>query len=113
MANNTISQIKLGNTIYDICDYTFRTKMTWWKKLDRTVSSAVSVSANYLQDFGWGNSVPSNYTYWGYLQYNTASIHLSVVTLTEGGMVLSNRSSSTISVSPTATMLYTTSLLDS
>lgn len=113
MANNTISQIKLGTTTYDICDYTFRTKMTWWKKLDRTVSSAVSVNANYLKDFSWSNSVPSNYTYWGYLQYNTASVHLAVATLTEGGMALINRSTSTISVFPTATMLYTTSLLDS
>ena len=38
MANNTISQIKLGTTTYDICDYTLRDQaIRAYYKASRTV----------------------------------------------------------------------------
>lgn len=112
MANNTISQIKLGTTTYDICDYAARQKILLWKMINKTVASSITIPSHYIDHCTWQESTPSNYEYWGYRDYNLTSIYATPLTFTEGGMAFGNVKSSAITIEPYATLIYMTSTLD-
>ena len=117
MAIDTISQIKIDNTTYDFCDYEIRSKLVQWLSVTCRVSSSsvsLTVPAGDLLSFSWGyrTSSVSDYTYWGYLNYNLGSAgtdnSIYAVTLTEGGMVVANANTTSDKIlsNPEASLLY-------
>ena len=88
MANHTISQIKLGTTIYDICDYAARNNFLDPQTVNCTLSADQSISATSNKSITWSskNKTVTDWIYFGYLYYNTASQNVYVVTLTENGI---------------------------
>lgn len=114
MANPTISQIKINDTIYDLCDFDFRSHIKKWHRKYKNPQSSVTVPAMAQTTCYWDHSdIPSDYEFWGYLEYDTNSIYVYPVTINHSAMVLFNRQSSRDStVTPHAFMLYTSPLLD-
>lgn len=108
MANNTISQIKLGTTTYDICDYTARNNFLIPRVVNCTLNADQSISATSNKNITWStkDQTVTDWIYFGYLHYNTASQNVYVVTFTENGMNLFNKGTSAVTVRPTATQLY-------
>lgn len=109
MANNTISQIKLGNTVYDICDYTAR-KNTWaFYGVDCSISAPFSYPSGHVEySVTWVKSPTpaTDWTYLCYAQYNTASTDVFLVYAYENGAVFCARKTGVTGVNPTASQIY-------
>ena len=108
MAIDTISQIKLNTTTYDICDYVARKNLTFFNIVECTINGSKSFSGKKNTVFSWANKDidVTNLTYMGYTDYNLASQYLSISYFGENSVSLYNRYSSSVSVSPTAHQLY-------
>lgn len=109
MANNTISQIKLGTTTYDICDYTLRHQAIGaYYKASRTVGQK-TVNGDSLLTVVWDSldsDFSSNKFFLGYLDYNTDSYFVFPVTFTQNAMTVGNRRTSSVNFTPTATQIW-------
>ena len=109
MANNTISQIKIGSTTYDICDTALRSKIWKWEIIERAVTAAITVPGQTIAEFHWETTnIPSgsDYEYWGYVNYNMDDIHITPVTINMVGMAITNHVTTSKTVTPTATQLW-------
>ena len=109
MANNTISQIKLGTTVYDICDYTAR-KNTWaFNSINCSISAPFSFASGHVeQTVTWVKSPTptTNLIYLCYAEYNTASTDVFLVHAYENGAVFCARKTGVTGVNPTAKQIY-------
>lgn len=109
MANNTISQIKLGNTTYDICDYTLRDQLIGaYYKVSRTVGQK-TVNGNSLLTVVWDSldgAFSSDKFFLGYLDYNTDFYSLFPVTFTQNAMTVGNWCTSSVNFTPTANQIW-------
>ena len=110
MANPTISQIKIGSTTYDICDFVARS--TWWgfhkiecttsKSLDFTTSDLSGRTVTWVKDI----TPSSGWQYWGYAEFRTGSTEVYMVHRFESGAVFGTIKSSNSGTKPSATQLY-------
>ena len=108
MAYSSLSQIKINNTTYDICDYDLRNDgmIADYYKINRTTSQK-TIGATTTLNIAWdGVSSLSDKIYIMYLEYNTDSHFIYPVTLVQNAIAISNRHSSSISFTPTATQLW-------
>ena len=108
MANPTISEIKIDNTTYNICDYAIRKNaiIPNYYRINRTASQQ-TVTANNFLSFTWNtlNSL-SDKTYLVYLEYNLNSSFIFVTNFFQNGMTVNNNSNNNISFTPTAIQLW-------
>lgn len=109
MANPTISQMKINNTVYDICDYTIRNVLVIDNcyKINRTTSQQTVVANNSLT-FNWNtiNSL-SNKIYVRYLEYDLDSSTIFPIAFSQNSMTIRNiDTTNDISFTPTASQLW-------
>ena len=104
MANPTISEIKIDNTTYNICDYDTRSKISAFSAHSRSYSSSIDISGKSQGQIDWKPlpSSYSNYIYVGYYGYSLggSSYNIYLVALTENNMIIYNNSSNTNSIGP-------------
>lgn len=111
MANPTISQIKIGNTTYDICDYTARENYLGIITVECTVNSNKSINSNSYLWVYWDNKDPdiTGLTYFGYTFYELGHQALYVAHFIETGINVCNRrttGSDPVVVKPIARQMY-------
>ena len=107
MANPTISQIKIGSTTYDICDFEVRSlDVTQCYKINRT-SPSITKNGQGTISVTWNAiSAITNKYYIGYIDYNTDNDQTYPVSLFATGMTLCYYTSGNITLTPTATQLW-------
>lgn len=101
-----ISQIKIGTTVYDICDTSARNFMFQVQSLECNGDTA-SLNSKTQRTVYWRAVWPNDP--WGFLSYrfwNTDSIYVYVVTLSQKSMVVANGHTSAVTHTPHADQLY-------
>lgn len=109
MANPTISQIKIGTTTYDICDYLLRNNINIYNcyKINRTASEQTLTGLAYAH-VNWNSlSTLSDKHYIGYLEFNLDNYLCYACTLAQSYMLIFHWISSVTSTcTPTAVQLW-------
>lgn len=101
-----ISQIKIGNTVYDICDASARENLFQTKMIECNGNQA-SLGAGAQRTVIWSAVWPNDP--WDFLSYrfwNTGSVYVYIVTLAQMSIVVANRNTSAVTHTPDATQLY-------
>lgn len=109
MANPTISQIKIGTTIYDICDYFVRNNMGIYNiyKINRTApEQSLTGLAHARVDWNGLDTLGDKF-YLGYLEFNLDNYLCYACTLARAYMLIFHWVSSvTTTFTPTAVQLW-------
>ena len=109
MANPTISQIKIGTTTYDICDYFVRNNIQLINcyKINRTAPQQTLVKLSYARVEWDALSTLADKFYIGYLAFNLDNYLVYACTLAQSYMLIYHWASGTTSTpTPTAVQLW-------